>query len=423
MKIVRTGAGPDGDPATTPLVLLALYAAQACGHQIPGSTWKDALEVVKDPVSIFICRQGLGDADPSQSPELQTALKELAANKDRSLATLSAFEQAGGLLSTPRLGNMAWSTEGTQGLTAGQQPDGSWIDAGDPVRGTAKALLFLTRSTSSLAAFAKKGGPGQLEMKSMGSCPNIFFLLDGSGRMREELGDKERFQVAKEAIARIVEKLPDGAIVGLRVFGNTRLAIDPGAETDTTLLVPPGPVNRRQMLSHMEALRVKGRSLLTFSLIQMMEDLRRMPATDEMSVVLLVDGNDADRRADAAPAVGDLVSLRPGLKVHVVGFNTEDEEIVTRLKRMAANGGGAYIPATTAKDVQERLIAATIGEQDYQVLNDKGETVLKGRLGDNKPLPDGRYTVVCGKASQEIWITPGLTTRIIVDQQKLAGMK
>jgi hypothetical protein len=121
--------------------------------------------------------------------------------------------------------------------------------------------------------------------------------------------------------------------------------------------------------------------------------------------------------------VGDLVSLRPGLKVHVVGFNTEDEEIVARLKRMAANGGGAYIPATTAKDVQERLIAATIGEQDYLVLNDKGETVLKGRLGDNKPLPDGRYTVVCGKASQEIWITPGLTTRIIVDQQKLAGMK
>src|SRR6185295_228916 len=332
--------------------------------------------------SVYICRAGVGDPDPAQAPVVQGFVKELSANQDRSLPTLAALEQAGGLLSTPRLGNVTWATDGAAALTASQQPDGSWVDAGDPVRGTAKALLFLTRSTGSLAAMAKKGGPGHLEMKSLGSCPNVFFLLDGSGRMREELDDKERFQVAKESIARIVEKLPDGAIVGLRIFGNTRLAVEVGAETDTTLLVPPGPVNRRQMISHMEALKVKGRSLLTFSLLQVMEDLRRMPNHDEMNVVLLIDGNDADRRADAAPAVGDLVSIRPGLKVHVVGLNTEDEDIVTRMKRMAASGGGAYIPATTAKDVQEKLIAATIGEQEYSVLNDKDEVVLKGRLGE-----------------------------------------
>ena len=73
--------------------------------------------------------------------------------------------------------------------------------------------------------------------------------------------------------------------------------------------------------------------------------------------------------------------------------------------------------------MQSRLTAATVGEQDYLVLNEKGEVVLKGRLGDNKELPDGRYTVVCGKARQEIWVTTGLATRVIVDQAKLAGMK
>src|SRR5262249_26764878 len=110
-------------------------------------------------------------------------------------------------------------------------------------------------------------------------------------------------------------------------------------------------------------------------------------------------------------------------KVHVVGFNTEDEDLVARMKKMAESGGGTYIPATSAKDVLERLVAATVGEQEYAVLNEKGETVAKGRLGDARELPDGRYTVVCGKARQEIWITKGLTTRIIVDQAKLAGMK
>jgi hypothetical protein len=107
----------------------------------------------------------------------------------------------------------------------------------------------------------------------------------------------------------------------------------------------------------------------------------------------------------------------------VVGFETEDEDIIERLKKMAAAGGGAYIPATNAKDALARLKAATIGEQDVEVRDEKGEVVLKGRLGDEKPLPDGRYTISCGKAHQEFWITSDLTTRIIVDQSKLAEMK
>jgi hypothetical protein len=241
--------------------------------------------------------------------------------------------------------------------------------------------------------------------------------------MRQELGDRERFQVAKDTIAKIIEKLPDGSLVGLRIFGSRLRADEPGVETDSVLLIPPQPVNKRVMLGHLATQQVKGWAPLTYSLIQALQDLSRVPKDVDLAVVLLVDGKDTDRRSNPVPAVGDLAGSHPGMKVHVVGFETEDEDIVERLKNMAASGGGVYIPAKSEKEMQARLTAATVGEQDYEVLNEKGESVLKGRLGDSQQLPDGVYTVVCGKARQKVWITPGLTTRVIVDQTKLAEMK
>jgi hypothetical protein len=90
---------------------------------------------------------------------------------------------------------------------------------------------------------------------------------------------------------------------------------------------------------------------------------------------------------------------------------------------MADAGGGQYIAARKAKTLAAQVIAATVGEQDYTVLNDKGEAVAKGRLGETRELPEGRYTVVVGKQQEKIWVNPGLSTRIIVNQQKLAAMK
>jgi len=53
------------------------------------------------------------------------------------------------------------------------------------------------------------------------------------------------------------------------------------------------------------------------------------------------------------------------------------------------------------------------------VFNDEGEGVAKGRLGDFRELSDGVYTVVCGPHQERVWITAGLTTRVIVNQRKL----
>ncbi|RPH45566.1 MAG: VWA domain-containing protein, partial [Planctomycetota bacterium] len=351
------------------------------------------------------------------------ALKPLGAVKDLPLGLLSSIERVGGLLSTPRIGELEWLTAGAKALAAAQQPDGSWLEGQDAVAGTSKALAVLMRSTASLKPGAKRGGAGRLEMKSLGGCTNLLFVLDASGNMRQEMGNRERFDVAKDAIAAIVEQMPDGAVAGLRVFGNRKLAIEEGAEVDTTLVTPPGPVNRRQLTTHMQTLKVKGRSPLTYTMIQTANDLTFIPADVEMAVVLLLDGKDMEPRADPVPATGDLAASRRGLKVHVVGFNQDDDEIQARLRRMADAGGGKYIAARDEKELVSQLAAATVGIQQYIVLNEKGEMVVKGRLGEAHSLPDGRYTVAIGKQQEKIWVNAGLATRVIINQEKLAATK
>jgi hypothetical protein len=128
-------------------------------------------------------------------------------------------------------------------------------------------------------------------------------------------------------------------------------------------------------------------------------------------------------RADPVPATGDLAASRRGLKVHVVGFNQDDDEIQARLRRMADAGGGKYIAARDEKELASQLAAATVGIQQYVVLNEKGEMVVKGRLGDAHSLPDGRYTVAIGKQQEKIWVHAGLATRVIINQEKLAATK
>src|SRR5207249_697163 len=120
---------------------------------------------------------------------------------------------------------------------------------------------------------------------------------------------------------------PDGAIVGLRVFGHRKRADEAGNETDSALVTPPGPLNRRQIIAHMGSLQVKGRSPLTYSLIQTAGDLAYLAPEADVAVILFVDGQDSDRKANPVPAVGDLAGSRRGVKVHIVGFNSDDDDI------------------------------------------------------------------------------------------------
>jgi serine/threonine protein kinase len=463
--VVREGqkSAKDGDVETTLFGLWALSAAAACGHEVPSTAWAGALGFVEgrwnrsesawsgpgtpprpDPSltmaaleAICLARRGMGDPEAKEAQIVRDSLVTLAprlALRDpgevtdpEPLSYLGRIEQLGGLLGSPGLGPHPWYPLGSRYLLAAQKPDGSWTEGSDPVAATARGILFLLRQTTLFLEESARGGPGVLETRSLGGCSNLFCILDASGRMRQEMDQKERFAVAKDVITELAGRLPEGSWFGLRAFGHRHLPIEPGSEVDSELILPFGPLNRGRVRSHLGALRVRGGSLLTLSLIEAAGDVAIAPADMEVAVLLFIDGWERNPKADPVPATGDLAGSRMNMKVHVVGFNAEDESVETRLQKMAESGNGRYIRARHREEILSEVVRATLGERDYVLSGTKGEEVARGTLGDRRNLPEGRYTLSCGQGPwrQEgtIWINPGLITRILVNQDDLSRKK
>jgi len=240
--------------------------------------------------------------------------------------------------------------------------------------------------------------------------------------MRQDLDGRERFDVAKEIIAKVAETLPTGAWFGLRVFGARRGATDPSADIDTQLAIPPAPVEARRVKTHLDTLRVKGKSPLTFSLVEASKDLAPVPPGVEMTAVLFIDGRDSDRRADPVVAATELAASRKGMRVHVVGFNMDDDEIQARLARMAEATGGRDVKAAAANALLQDVLGAVQRRDAYAVLDVDGKEVARGILGDRRELPAGRYAFVYGegpsRGERSIWVNPGLPTLVVVDALK-----
>jgi serine/threonine protein kinase len=449
-ELSKKGAAKDpaeGNPVSTQQALLGLAAAERCGARAPKETWSRAVAGLSERSpgavgsvnaslagSLALGRRAIGD-EGSGRASFDAALRWLgthfAIDRDPGgegaslYGWLAALESAGTLVGSPFLGAHEWYPAGAKLLLERQRGDGSWVENGESLAPTAAAILFLARATHRSLQGPPRGAPGELETRVAGAAPNLMFLLDASGAMRMELDGRERFDVAKEILGRVVEKLPEGAFLGLRVFGARRQATEPGAEVDTQLVIPPGPLDRRVAKTQLDLLRVRGKAPLTLSLVEMSKDVGRFPPDLDVSAVLLVDGRETDRKANPLVAVADLAGSRRGMKVHVVGFNEEDDDIQERLAKMAEAGGGRLLKAKSAQDLLSQVLAATVKEDAFVVLDAEGREVLKGRLGERHVLPEGRYTFVLGQGAdrleQPFWVNARLTTRLFIDAAKAPG--
>jgi len=440
----------EGDAADCEYALLTLQAAERSGIRAPRETWTRAISGLLESspettgssaaagaVSIVLCRRALGDSGGAGRGTLESRITWLAAHfsidREPGAAGASAnrwlacLERAGTLLETPFVGHHEWYPEGAKHLLGRQRSDGSWSEGGDALGPTAAAILFLGRATERSFRTPDRGPSGILETRVVGAAPNFMFLLDASGAMRTDFNGRERLEAAKEILTGVVERLPEGAMFGLRVFGARYQALEPGADIDTQLVVEPGPIDKRQAKTHLRLIRVRGKAPLTLSLVEMSKDLLKFPPDLDLSVILLIDGRESDRRANPEAAAADLMGSRRGMKLHIVGFNDDDEEIQERLGRIAAAGGGRYIKAKNTKDLLSQVLSAAVKEDGFVVLGAEGKEVLRGHLGEPQPLPEGRYTFVCGQGAarleQPFWINANLVTRLFVDAGKLPGAK
>ncbi len=235
-------------------------------------------------------------------------------------------------------------------------------------------------------------GPGylrvQLEDPDRPGSQLLFFapdqvelVLDMSGSMWGRVAGGTKADVAREVLGGLVETLPDGPELGLRVYGHRR---EKDCD-DIELLVSHGPVEPAALRSAMAALQPVGMTPIDRALRQAAEDLGQRPGS--RAIVLVSDGVESCKGdpVAAAAAAGEVA------RVHVVGFDVGgDPEALEQLRGVAEAGGGTFSAAGDADQLQRALEEAV--SLSWSVWDEAGTRVMTRPLSlESHQLMSGVY--------------------------------
>lgn len=230
----------------------------------------------------------------------------------------------------------------------------------------------------------------------------LLLIMDASNSMNEtDDAGTPLIQGAKQALNEVVDTLPEGSPVGLRVYGHRTPEAEGQAEgcRDTELIVPVGPLIKEEMSSAIAGYRAKGWTPIGLSLREAAEDL---PSTGERTIVLVSDGEDTCGNPPPCEVARDLDSRGVDVTIETVGFFVEGNQDAERqLTCIAEATGGSYRDANSAGDLADEL--TTISARAARTFQAEGERVTGGPSSDEAPvLEPGTYrdTIV---SAESLW--------------------
>jgi Ca-activated chloride channel family protein len=180
----------------------------------------------------------------------------------------------------------------------------------------------------------------------------VILIFDASRSMKNDDGTgRPKIQAAKEAFSTLVDELPDGAQVGLRVFG-ARVK-GRASCADTRLVSPVAPLDRAGLTSRIRALQPRGFTPIGRSLQGAVGDLG---AAKQKTVVLVSDGGDSCAPPDPCDVARQISKGGVALKIQAVGFQVK-AKARRLLQCIAAAGGGRYVDADNADELGAQLRA------------------------------------------------------------------
>jgi Ca-activated chloride channel family protein len=246
---------------------------------------------------------------------------------------------------------------------------------------------------------------------------DLLLVLDSSGSMREpDRSGVSKIQAAKQALRSVVADLPLDTRVGMRVYGATVFdKSEPGACTDSQLVVPIGPVDKEALRAEIDAYQPYGETPISYSLQQAAADL----GPDGKRRILLVSDGEETCDSDPCQVARKIHQSGIDLKVDVVGMSVP-EQSRRQLECIADAGGGSYCETGTTVEVVACLSRTAL--RDARSFSVDGDPVEGGlRQGDAPELGAGQYTDALGGDEEETGLkyyrlpkTPGSTVHTAV---------
>ena len=215
-------------------------------------------------------------------------------------------------------------------------------------------------------------GPGVARSHAQGTVGDsgaVLLVLDASGSMNRRGDDGVRLiEGAQDALVRLVEILPEGSIVGLRVHGHRVPSTDKrNGCRDSELLVPPRALDADEMVEAIRSVSPRGFSPLGLSLREGAADLQ---AVGGGTIVVVSDGEDNCAPPPPCLVAEDLIAEGFRIRVHTVGFFLPDDSAAREQLQCIADATGGTYGEVDSLDLfsaeVERIVRGALPGASYQ---------------------------------------------------------
>jgi Ca-activated chloride channel family protein len=175
-------------------------------------------------------------------------------------------------------------------------------------------------------------------------------VLDASGSMWGKVGGKPKVEVAREAVANMLNTWPADEALGLITYGHRRK----GDCADIELISAPQRPDKAAFVRRVNALQAKGMTPITASVRLAAEQLK---STEQKATVILVSDGEETCKADPCALGRELEASGVDFTAHVIGFDLPEGPARQQLQCLASSTGGQYLEARSAGELNRALDA------------------------------------------------------------------
>lgn len=306
------------------------------------------------------------------------------------------------------LANAALATDGRYSFVADSARLGAmYAEIGAELR--APATYAIAASVAS--------GTGTVAVKSIGDMlavpPRVELVLDASGSMKRKTGGGSMMDAARSVLTELVQRLPAGATVALRLYGHRVPEGRPNACEDSELVVPFGPLDRKQLTATIKKVTALGTTPIAYSLTQAGADLA--DAKGPTMLILVTDGKE-ECAGDPIAAMSALRAAGLAVTLNVVGFGLTDAADRDAMTKLAITGGGRFFDAQGAAGLKSAVDQAMA--VPFVVVDATGTVVGRGIVGGAAvTVPTGDLSVRLETAAtplviDHVVVAPGKVTTV-----------
>jgi hypothetical protein len=183
---------------------------------------------------------------------------------------------------------------------------------------------------------------------SIGKAQNqTIFIFDSSGSMGGEVKGQIKLDLATNVLGELLTSWEKRPYPGLIVYGHKN-----GDCSDIDFIHPIDQSSPQDIKASLKSFRPIGKTPLGDSLLLASKGLESNP--NKTTIIMLSDGEETCGK-DPCKIAKEIKAKGINLKVHLVGFDIQNENGRKQLECIANSTGGKYFPAADSKQLKEVL--------------------------------------------------------------------